>query len=527
MQRVLMVVMVLGIGLCATTDVQAQKYGGVLHNTLRNSPPDLSIHETAVLDTVSAMAPVYSNLVVFDVFQRLETLETIVPELAESWRWSADGRELTFRLRQDVIWHDGRPLTGGDVKHTFDVVRGATRGGLKLNPRKGWYYNIREIVTGGDREVTFKLGRPQPSILAMLAGGYSPVYPAHVSPVELRKTAVGTGPFRLKQYVPERQVELVKNPAYHVQGRPYLDGAIFHIIRDPKAQEAALLARQVDTGNINTAIKPVYERLSAADPRLKFVEMVSNATVNIIVNTKKPPFNDLRLRQAVNLAMERSALIRSVYQGGAVPGGALIPAPHGHWGLLPDQLQTLPGYGDPASDKSEARRLLAQAGYGPSRPLQIKISTRNEALHVGAATWAIGQLKEVGVRAELEHVDTAVWYGKIARREFQLGINSTAIGVDDPDAVLYETYACGSSRNYSDYCNPGLEKRFDAQSLETDTGRRLQMVREIDMTLQREVARPYLIYRKGYYPHQPYVKNWLPHTSIYNGWRLQEVWLDK
>ncbi|MBI4083506.1 MAG: ABC transporter substrate-binding protein [Candidatus Lambdaproteobacteria bacterium] len=511
----------------ASGDAQAQKYGGVLQATIRSNPPDLSIHESAVVDTTESMQPVYNNVVVFDVFQKLETLETVVPDLAESWNWSADGKELRFKLRSGVTWHDGKPFTSEDVKHTFDVVRGVSKARLKLNPRKLWYANVKEIVTRGDHEVVFKVGRYQPSLVVLLACGCSPVYPAHVSPAALRTTAVGTGPFKLKEYVREQRVALEKNRAYFVKGRPYLDGVVLNIIRNPTSQNAALVSGQVDVGTINDTPKPLYDQLKAADPTVQFVPTPSNATLNIIVNTKKPPLNDLRLRQAVNLAMDRNALIRSIYQNGAVPGGAMIPAPYGYWGLTPEQLKTMPGYGDPEANKSEARKLLAEAGYGPNRPLKIVISTRTNLAYTGPAAWMISQLADVGVQAEMKSIDTGTWYGMVARRDFQLGMNATAIGVDDPDAVLYENYACNSQRNYSDYCNPELEKQFDAQSVETDKAKRQQLVREIDMTLQREVARPYLAYRTFYYAHRAYVKNWLPHTSIFNGWRMQEVWLDK
>ncbi|MBI4083505.1 MAG: ABC transporter substrate-binding protein [Candidatus Lambdaproteobacteria bacterium] len=514
-------------GALAGSPASAQKYGGVLRLTASTVPIDLSVHESAITSTVASLATVYNNVVVFDVFQRQETLDTIVPDLAQSWRWSADGTELTFKLRQAVKWHDGKPFTGRDVKHTFDVVRGASEQRPKLNPRKLWYSNVKEIVVNGDHEVTFKLGRRQPSLLAMLAGGYSPVHAAHTTPTQWRATAMGTGPFRFQQYVTEQRIEVVRNPHYFVQGRPYLDGAVFYVIRGASTQNAALISGQVDVGTVNTVSKPLYEQLKAADPTLVFNERVSNATINLIINANKPPFDKPKVRQAVSLAMNRYALIQSVYQGGAVPGGALIPSPHGQWGLTEEQLKPLPGFGDPARNKAEARRLLAEAGYGPANPLRFKVTTRNEAQYPPVASWAIGELKQVGIAAELQTIETGVWYGMVARREVQMGINATAIGVDDPDATFYETYKCYSQRNYSSYCNPELEKRFDAQSSEPDQAKRKRMVNEIDVQLQLDLARPYLAYRKFYYPHRPYVKNWIPHQSIYNGWRLQEVWLDK
>ncbi|MBI4081863.1 MAG: ABC transporter substrate-binding protein [Candidatus Lambdaproteobacteria bacterium] len=503
-----------------------QKHGGVLRATIRDNPPNLSIHEGASTDTTAPMSTVYNRVVVFDVFQAKETLETVVPDLAESWSWRNGNRDLAFALRRGVRWHDGKPFTSKDVQHTFDMVRGVGEGGLKLNPRKLWYSNVSEIVTQGDHEVVFKLKQPQPSLLAMLASGMSPVYPAHKTAAEVRVDAVGTGPFTLKEFKRDQYVEVVKNPAYFVKGRPYLDGAKFHIIKSAPTQVSALIANQVDTGTINTVTRPQYLTLKQGRPELKFVEIVSNATINIIVNTKRAPLNNLRLRQAINLAMDRHAFLTSIYKGGAEPGGAMIPHPWGIWGLTGEQIKALPGYGDPQQNKAEARRMLAAEGYGPDKPLRIEITTRGESAYVGPATLAIDQLREVGIEATLKTVEIAIWYGLVARRDYQMGLNATAIGIDDPDAVLFENYECTSQRNYSDYCNPEVERKFVQQSLELDSDKRRALVRSIDIQLQHEVARPYLAYRKFYYPHYPYVKNWLPHTSIYNGWSLQEVWLD-
>jgi peptide/nickel transport system substrate-binding protein len=505
----------------------AQKYGGVLRSFIDSNPPGLSLHETVWPTTSYPMDPVYNNLVWFDPFIVRESPESLRPDLAESWSWGDGGTALTFKLRQGVRWHDGMPFTSKDVKHTFDNVRGAARGGFKLNPRKPWYSNVTEIATSGDHEVTFRLKRPQPSLLAMLAAGWSVVYPAHVPPAQLRVTGMGTGPFRLKAYVRDEVIDLTRNPDYYVQGRPYLDGVQFHILKTRSTQNAALIAKQMDTVFPSQTTRPVYDQLKAANVGLAFIERVSNGTLNLIVNTRKPPFNDLRVRQAMNLALDRNSVIRSIYQGGALPGSAVVPAPIGLWGMTPEQIQTLPGYGDPAKNKAQSRRLLAEAGYSAQKPLRIVVSTRGTDVWVQPAVWAMGELKEVGVVAEVLQVEPGNWNSVLARRDFQMAMNATAVAIDDPDAVFYENYSCNSERNYSDYCNPELQKRFDEQSVEPDFAKRHDLVQEIDLQLQHDVARPYLAYRVYFHAHFPHVKNWIPHVSSYNCWRMADVWLDK
>ncbi|MBI4081521.1 MAG: ABC transporter substrate-binding protein [Candidatus Lambdaproteobacteria bacterium] len=505
----------------------AQKYGGILRWSTRGTPADLSIHETALAPVTSIGVPMYSNLVWFDSLNPQESLDTIVPDVAESWRWNSDGTALTFRLRQGVTWHDGKAFTSADVKHTFDVIRGAKAGGLKLNPRKLWYTNVKEIVTSGDREVTFVLTRPQPSLLPMLATGYSPVYAAHLSPALMRTTAVGTGPFRLKRFERDQTVELAKNEAYFKQGRPYLDGIHFVIFKNPASEQAALLAKQLDALGLVATPGPAYENLKAAKAGVEFAERIINGTINLIYNPKKPPMDNRRVLYAIVLSLDRRGLIKTAFQGGAVPGTSLIPAPTGVWGMTPEEMAQFPAYGDPARNKVESRRILAELGYSEPNPLRITISARNVISSTLSASWAVGELKQVGVQAEVQLVDQGNWYGTVARRQFTIAINETAVAIDDPDPTFYENYQCGSERNYTDYCNRELSKKFDQQSVEPDFRKRHKLVREIDTQLTNELARPYVVYRKDYHAHYPWVKNWVAHTSIYNGWKLEDVWLDR
>ena len=155
----------------------AQKSGGVLKMPDFASPASMSIHEEVTRAAVTALMPVFNNLVLFDQHKEKNSLDTIVPDLAESWTWSEDGKELTFKLRHGVKWHDGKPFTAADVKCTWDLLQGKTQEKLRLNPRKPWYRNLDEVTPKGDDEVTFHLKRPQPYLLVLLASGVSPVYP--------------------------------------------------------------------------------------------------------------------------------------------------------------------------------------------------------------------------------------------------------------------------------------------------------------------------------------------------------------
>ena len=149
-------------GLRAAAD--EPKHGGILRMYHRESPASMSIHEEATFSTnVPAMADLQQSRHVRSE-RGAEQLDTIVPDLATSWAWSADNTKLTFKLREGVKWHDGVPFTAKDVKCTWDMLMGKSTAKFRKNPRKSWYENVTEITTNGDFEVTFNLKRPQPSL---------------------------------------------------------------------------------------------------------------------------------------------------------------------------------------------------------------------------------------------------------------------------------------------------------------------------------------------------------------------------
>ncbi|HEY1433697.1 MAG TPA: ABC transporter substrate-binding protein [Stellaceae bacterium] len=154
---------------------QAQNSGGILRIYHRDSPASMSIHEEGTNSVSIPMMAVFNNLVLYDQHVAQNSLDTIVPDLAESWSWSEDETRLTFKLRDGVKWHDDRPFTSADVKCTWDLLTGRAAERLRLNPRKSWWNNVAEIATNGNTEATFVLKRPQPAILALIASGYTPI----------------------------------------------------------------------------------------------------------------------------------------------------------------------------------------------------------------------------------------------------------------------------------------------------------------------------------------------------------------
>ena len=224
----------------------AEKPGGILRVFHRDSPASMSIHEEATISTVGPTMAVFNNLVLFNQHEKQNRPEFIEPELAESWSWNPDYTRLSFKLREGVKWHDGKPFTAADVRCTWELLIGKAKDKLRLNPRKAWYRNLQDIVTEGDYAVTFVLKRPQPAFPMLLAGGMSPVYPCHVPAAEMRQHPIGTGPFKFVEFKPNEHIKLAKNPDYWKPGRPYLDGIEWTIIPNRSTQTLAFIAGNFD-----------------------------------------------------------------------------------------------------------------------------------------------------------------------------------------------------------------------------------------------------------------------------------------
>ena len=511
--------------MAATGPAAAQKAGGILRVHALDSPPSLSMHEEVDAVPARATMGLFNNLVMFDQHVKQNSMQSIVPDLATGWSWSEDGTELTLSLREGVKWHDGRPFTASDVKCTWDVLIGKSSEKLRLNPRKLWYRNLEEVTTNGDYEVTFHLKRPQPAFVALLASGFSVVYPCHVPPADMRRHPIGTGPFKFVEFKPNEVIKVARNPDYWKKDRPYLDGIEFTIIRDPATANLTFVAGKLDW--IATSL-PLLKDIKNQEPGAICEVTPGGISRNLIVNRDAPPFDNAEMRRAMALTLDRKAFIDILSEGHGDIGGVMQPLPEGLWGMPPDVLKTLPGYDpDVQKNRAEAREIMHKLGYGPDKRLALKVSTRNIPPFRDPAVILIDQLKEVYIDAELEIVETALWYPKMYRKDYKIALNLTGGGAD-PDQQFYENYACGSPRNYSGYCNPELEKLFDRQSAETDQEKRKKLVWQIERKLAEDGARPIIFYNRFAYCWQPPVKGWtMMVNSIINNWRMEDVWLDK
>jgi peptide/nickel transport system substrate-binding protein len=516
------------LALCADHPAWAQKHGGILQLASPASPANMSILETGTIVAEMPMMGVFNNLIMFDQHKPQVSLDTIVPDLATIWSWNEDDTALTLQLRQDVKWHDGKPFTANDVKCTWDLLLDKRPDKLRFNPFKAVYENLTDVAANGDYEVTFKLKRPQPAFPMLLAGGFSVIYPCHITAPQMRQRPIGTGPFKFVEFRPNAGIKVTRNPDYWKKERPYLDGIEYTIIQAPATADLAFVSGKFDMTFPFELSGPRYKTMRERVPEAVCELSPGALNTHLLINRAQPPFDNPDLRRAMALTIDRKAYVDTLGQGEGEIGGILQPPPAGLWGMPADQIAKLPGYGlDMHKNREEAHALVRKLGYGPDNRLKIKVTTRDWSLNRDPSVLLIDQLKQIYIDGELDLVDTAQYFPKIQRNEYTIALNLQTAGPDpDPTVQLY--YGCGSNLNWDKYCNPEMDKMIEAQSREGDAAKRKQILWTIERKLANDDVRPIIFYRRGGTCKRPYVKGLtIMVNSNFNSWRMEDVWLDK
>jgi len=321
----------------------------------------------------------------------------------------------------------------------------------------------------------------------------------------------------------------VRNPDYFKKDRPYLDEIAVRTIDSRATRMLAFATGDFDITFPSDVSVPLMKDMKARAPNA-ICEMTTTGTlINLLVNRVNPPFDNPDIRRAMSLALDRQAFNSILMEGTARMGGAMLAKPEGEWGMPPEMVTSLAGYGS-ETDKNiaEAQAIMQKLGYSDAKPLQIKIQTRNLPTYRDPAVILTDQLKKIYITGELDILDTPRWYSKLARKEYTIGLNVTGVSVDDPDGNIVENYSCHSERNYTQYCNAEVDKLLAAQSRELDREKRRKIVWDIERMLVDDAARPVILHGAAGNCWQPYVRNFKPHSnSQYNNLRFEDVWLDR
>jgi peptide/nickel transport system substrate-binding protein len=521
--------LLLAAGTITSTAALAQKSGGILRTYNSSNPPSASIIEEATIATAFAFSPIFNNLVIYDQAEPINKPEVIRPELAESWAWDPTNTRLTMKLRQGVKWHDGKPFTSADVKCTWDRILGKDKDTFRKNPRALWWSSINEIEPKGDHEVTFVLERPQAAFLSLLASNMSPVYPCHVPTRDMRTKPIGTGPFKFVAFEANNVIRMERNKEYWREGRPFVDGIEVRIIGNRSTRLLAFSANEFDITFVADVTAPLVGDVKSRSPQAICELVPSGVSTNLLVNREKPPFDNPKLREAMTLALDRDAMIKIVTAGKASISGAMMAEPEGNWGMPKAMLMSFPQYAGTVDERREkARAIMKELGYGPDKKLKVKVGTRDFQAFKDPAVLLVDQLNQIYFEAELEIIESTLYYGRVTRGDYAVVLNLTGSGVDDPDVTMVEGYSCKSERNYTKYCNKEVSDLIDEQSRQIDKKKRMELVWKIEKILIEDAARPIIFHGFAGTCWHPHVKGHVLHqNSIYNNWRFENVWLDK
>jgi peptide/nickel transport system substrate-binding protein len=315
---------------------------------------------------------------------------------------------------------------------------------------------------------------------------------------------------------------LEKNPEYFVKGRPYLDGITLYIIPDFGSAYAAFRTRRLLMMGFNQ--ESTAHQAEAELSKRVVIQKVPGFSMRPVFNmdTTREPWNDIRVREAVSLAIDRQAAIKMITDGEGQVGGFMPPG--GKWALPIEELQKIPGYGsNKEADRERAKKLLAEAGHpnGFKTTMLTRMGTQYERISV----FLKDELSKIGIEASLDVKETAAAYEVLNTRTFDTAPWGTAVALDDPDAVFGEHYTCDAVRNYSQLCLPEIDELFTKQSQTLDVEERKRLVQEMERKALTAFGRLVSHWRMTMLGHWPEVRDYRIHSSLYNNQRFQDVWL--
>ena len=508
----------------ASASTAAQpKQGGRIARAQSGDPPSFDQHGQSSTVSNLPSSPMFNTLVGFDYRDGDEKPTSIIPELAESWEVAKDGLTYTFKLKQGVKFHDGTPFVAGDVAASLQRQITPPKG--LVPPRGDQLKVITKMETPDDFTLKLTMSRPSSplSMLPILGQGWMAIYSQKDikdDKFDWKNKANGTGPYRDMKYERGVKVTMERNKDYHVKGRPYLDGLDIYIMPQESSRDAALQAGQVQVGGMGAGSSEALKK--AIGDKAAFSKRSTLGFSVLNYNTSKAPWNDERVRRAVNLAINREDAIKVVAKGEAGIGGYLLPG--GEWALPEAEIRKIPGYEQQGPNSvAEAKKLLDAAGVKDG--LNVTILVR-QAFYEDLCLFTGDQLAKLGMKSKQDSVETAVAYDRMNKRDFDLTPWGHGVSLDDPDALWQEFYIKGAPRNYSELSTPEIEAAFLKQSVELDPVKRKALVADLQKVSLPALGKSIYYWSIAQVAAYKQVQGFVAHVSPYNDKKFDNLWLN-
>lgn len=464
--------------------------GGVLNSIVQPEPPTLMLGLNQQGPTQTVAGKIYQSLLTYD--QKLNPL----PSLAKSWTVSPDGLTYTFKLFENVTWHDGKPFTAKDVVFSTNVFL------KEVHPRaRAVFARCESITAPDDFTVEFKLKEPFPAFIQSFEVSSAPMVPAHLyEGTDFRAnpanaTPIGTGPFKLKEWVKGSHIQLVRNENYYKAGLPYLDGITFRVIPDAASRSLALESGQVQQtqySDVEPFEVPRLKTLPNLELSTKGYEFVAPMSW-LEINHRVKPLDDKRFRKAIAYAIDRKFIRDKIWFGlGRVPTGPINSVVK----FYDPKVTTY----EPNIEKAKA--LLDEMGLKPDAK-GVRATVKIMPMPYGETWTRLGEylkqaLGKAGIAVTLESTDAAGWSQRVANWDYEITTNFL-YQYGDPALGVARTYISDNIRkgvlftNTMGYSNPKVDELFAGAAREVDNAKRQAMYSEVQQILSDELPVVWLL----------------------------------
>jgi len=511
-------------------DAQTPKRGGTLTYMIpADAPPSFDGHRETTFATVHAAAPFYSVLIRVPPDNPASTTEFVCDLCTGMPKPTDDGKTYTFKIRQDVKWHDGSRLTAQDVAASWKAIVSPPQG--TTSARVSYYTIVKSIEAPDDATVVFHLKYPTTAFLPALADPFTWVYKKEIldrDPHWYEKNIMGSGPFKFVAYEIGQSIKGVRNPDYYHKGQPYLDEIVGIFAAKQSVRVDAIRADRAAMEFRGVPPSARDELVKEAGNSIVIQESDWNCGNIITPNHKKKPFDDVRVRRALALAIDqwkgapalaKIATVRTV--GGIVFPGSPLAATR-------EELQEMAGYWpDIEKSRAEARRLLKEAG---AEGLKFELTNRNvDQPYKFVGTWLIGEWKKIGLNVEQKVVPTGPWFQAMRTGNFDVVVDANCQSVVNPvlDTGKYLPQAV-YPESFGGYDDAKSIELYNKMQYETDPKMQRVAMRAYEKhtldTMVHAIVTPYW-YR--IIPERSYVKGWKISPSHYLNQDLANIWLDK
>src|SRR5437773_6481923 len=513
------------VALAASAAVQAAetpRRGGILLAAIGADAPSLDPHQESTFATLQMVAPLYSTLIQIDPL----SYPKIIGDAASEWKVAPDGLTYMFKIRQGIKFHDGSALTAADVKATYDKIIFPPANVRSI--RKNTYSAVTSVEAPDPSTVVFKLKFPSASLLGNLASPWNVIYPKKYldkDPNYFKNNVVGSGPFKFKSYTRGATFEGERNPDYFVKDRPYLDGYKFFISTEtsvraatPRSGRAWIEFRTMPLAEVEAIRKQLGDKVVVQDTP-------ATGLFGIAMNQTTKPFNDIRVRKALTLGLDRYTASRVRYPIASLKDVGALMRPATEYAMSESELQKLPGFGrDMEKNRAEARRLLAEAGY--PNGFKVVLKNRNVRVpYIDFGVFVVQEWRKIGIEAEHRPLETAAWFADGRDTgSVEVIINGVFNYMDETDMLLGR-YTTGDTNNWGRFSDPRIDDLFARQTRALDPAERKRLVNEIEkIVLENAYHIPGLWWRRAVV-HWAKVKNYVAPPNHFSNQKLQDVWL--